>query len=768
MPSVLLAIFEYTPGGSSPNSGIYYRTSTDNGLSWSANKLVIDSPLNEKNPRGIKFSESNLEIIYQVEDTTQKYDRQNDIYSIQSSYGGNWISPQRFTKYAGEDKFVQAAKLGDKVFITFSSTRFTNKGQISYALLGETIETFKPPYIKSVFATQDSIETKKWLVSSKIMDDEQIVSANVKFEDGNTTELYDDGNHNDGESGDYIFANTINFKYYSTSTTGTINVNKLQLPFDNSGILADVVSSLRNNSVFRATDNSNYSSEVITPLEVTSSSTAKYDDHTFLWSGGFGLSGYTNGELWDNAQASASRIINYIPGRVGDNSENSINVIYEINASDPPFGYSWQRWKSAVSLGADFYDGDDDGIYIPADKNSNGIWDPNEDMPDLLGDVTAWCVFNDGVPASIRERFVGIAPQGIEVEQTLFASSKPEPENIIFLRYILTNKGTVANSLDSVIFAFWADPDLGDHLDDLVGCDTLLSSFFTYNGAPDAQYGNNPPALFVTLLQGPIAESEYSSDVGFDRKGALLGINEFEGYKNIDITAFIHTQPADPLLGEMGSKEEMRNYMKGLNKIGIKLNPCTHLYGDVRGGIDCNQVNPLYWYSGDPVNDLGWINVIPNDQRTMLCIGEFTLEKDKPVTIIGAYVLGRGTDPLNSITVARENVQKAIQEYLSNFASLTYNSSEPTNPVINYILYQNYPNPFNPITTIRYELPQDGVVTIELFDILGQKVKTILNEFKKADRYEVKFNSVGLASGVYIYQLRVNEFITSKKMVLLR
>ncbi|MGB5529876.1 MAG: T9SS type A sorting domain-containing protein, partial [Ignavibacteriaceae bacterium] len=148
--------------------------------------------------------------------------------------------------------------------------------------------------------------------------------------------------------------------------------------------------------------------------------------------------------------------------------------------------------------------------------------------------------------------------------------------------------------------------------------------------------------------------------------------------------------------------------------------------------------------------------------------GPFELEKDKPQEIIIAYVIGRGNDPLNSVTVAGENVQRAIQEYQSNFASMTYSPPAPTNPVTNYVLYQNYPNPFNPTTTIRYELPQDGQVTIEIFDILGQKVKTILNEFKRADRYEVTFRSAGLASGVYIYQLRVNDFITSKKMVLLK
>ncbi len=94
-------------------------------------------------------------------------------------------------------------------------------------------------------------------------------------------------------------------------------------------------------------------------------------------------------------------------------------------------------------------------------------------------------------------------------------------------------------------------------------------------------------------------------------------------------------------------------------------------------------------------------------------------------------------------------------------------SSDESTPE-NFKLEQNFPNPFNPSTTIRYELPQDGVVTIDIYDILGQKAKTILNEFRRADRYEVTFNSTGLASGIYIYRMKVNDFITSKKMVLLK
>ena len=219
--------------------------------------------------------------------------------------------------------------------------------------------------------------------------------------------------------------------------------------------------------------------------------------------------------------------------------------------------------------------------------------------------------------------------------------------------------------------------------------------------------------------------------------------------------------------GDPQNVQHVWNYVHAKDRQGNMLNPCDTLYGKVYGNVDCNEVNPMFWFSGDPVTHNGWLDNSARDDRKFSSIGPLQLEKNKSVEILLALVVGRGTDNLNSITVARENVQRAIQEYQSNFASMTY-TPPPAIPVTTYVLYQNYPNPFNPITTIRYELPQDGLVTIEVFDILGQKVKTVLNELKNAGRYELTFSSTGLASGVYIYQLRVNEFITSKKMVLLK
>jgi len=83
-----------------------------------------------------------------------------------------------------------------------------------------------------------------------------------------------------------------------------------------------------------------------------------------------------------------------------------------------------------------------------------------------------------------------------------------------------------------------------------------------------------------------------------------------------------------------------------------------------------------------------------------------------------------------------------------------------------YGLSQNYPNPFNPSTKINYQLPKAGYVSLIIYDILGRQILTLVNEFKSEGKYSANFNANKLASGVYIYQLRSNNFISTKKMIL--
>ena len=261
----------------------------------------------------------------------------------------------------------------------------------------------------------------------------------------------------------------------------------MKLPFNNRGILGDIRTSYKQNALFEASDNAGDKCSFNTYLENTLFVGATYDEGIYLFSGGFFLSGYTDGVLWSNAAASASLVEDYLPGIVGSDKNDPVNKVYEIYEDDPPFGYSWQRWKDAVNLGAEFYDGDNDGIYNPVDKNFNGTWELNEDIPFLLGDITAWCVYNDA-RQKIQRRWNTVEPQGIEIRQTVFATNQPELEDVIFIKYSLLNTGSVAEIMDSVYFGIWEDADVGDHTDDVVGCDTILQSGYYYNSDTDYVY----------------------------------------------------------------------------------------------------------------------------------------------------------------------------------------------------------------------------------------------------------------------------------------
>ncbi|MBK8551427.1 MAG: T9SS type A sorting domain-containing protein [Ignavibacteria bacterium] len=85
-----------------------------------------------------------------------------------------------------------------------------------------------------------------------------------------------------------------------------------------------------------------------------------------------------------------------------------------------------------------------------------------------------------------------------------------------------------------------------------------------------------------------------------------------------------------------------------------------------------------------------------------------------------------------------------------------------------YDMSQNYPNPFNPSTTINFDVPTDGNVSIRLFDMSGKEVATLVNEVKTAGYYSVNFNASSLSSGVYFYNISSNNFTATKKMTLLK
>lgn len=86
----------------------------------------------------------------------------------------------------------------------------------------------------------------------------------------------------------------------------------------------------------------------------------------------------------------------------------------------------------------------------------------------------------------------------------------------------------------------------------------------------------------------------------------------------------------------------------------------------------------------------------------------------------------------------------------------------------NYSLSQNYPNPFNPATQIRYQIPEDGMVTLKVYDLLGREAAVLINENQSAGSYSVRFNADNFPSGIYIYELKANGYTESRKMLFLK
>ena len=121
-----------------------------------------------------------------------------------------------------------------------------------------------------------------------------------------------------------------------------------------------------------------------------------------------------------------------------------------------------------------------------------------------------------------------------------------------------------------------------------------------------------------------------------------------------------------------------------------------------------------------------------------------------------------------------ENLQVGTYQY--RLKMINYDGSYKYSNVVeteialpkNFELSQNYPNPFNPSTKIDYALPQDSKVVLEVYNITGEKVAQLVNEEKNAGNYTFEFDAGKLSSGFYIYQLRIGNFVQSRKMILMK
>jgi probable HAF family extracellular repeat protein len=210
---------------------------------------------------------------------------------------------------------------------------------------------------------------------------------------------------------------------------------------------------------------------------------------------------------------------------------------------------------------------------------------------------------------------------------------------------------------------------------------------------------------------------------------------------------------------ETGSAGRHRAFRWSVND-GMQLN----IVGDFSEGTDVTfDGKYLVGYAGDGAfrfSNTGQLDLYNEILADSLATGS-DLWGIRSITSDGRFGVGEG---YNSSTGRDEAF------LLDTGGRLITSIEYPKQIIINntYSLGQNYPNPFNPVTTIRYNIPNAAQVSISIFNILGQKVTTLVDDFKYAGSYEVKFDASRLASGIYLYNIQAGKYFETKKMILLK
>ncbi|HCY76711.1 MAG TPA: hypothetical protein DHV28_12395 [Ignavibacteriales bacterium] len=135
--------------------------------------------------------------------------------------------------------------------------------------------------------------------------------------------------------------------------------------------------------------------------------------------------------------------------------------------------------------------------------------------------------------------------------------------------------------------------------------------------------------------------------------------------------------------------------------------------------------------------------------------------------------------PVFGVSYFELNVNGSV----TNHKVVEYNTQTPTDvkedpqQIVNgFELLQNYPNPFNPSTVINYQITKSSKVTLKVYDIIGNEIKTLVNNQQPAGKYSVEFNASNLPSGVYLYRLEAGDpstgsgqgFVQTRKMTLIK
>jgi len=379
---------------------------------------------------------------------------------------------------------------------------------------------------------------------------------------------------------------------------------------------------------------------------------------------------------------------------------------------------------------APFFDANGDGIYDPW-NGDYPLYDFNgttcKDV--LLGDQTIWWVFND--IGNIHGQSEGI-PMGLEVHAMAYAyySFDEAINNATFYSYKFINRSS--NILDSTYLGFYTDFDVGNYLDDYVGCDVGLSLGYGYNGDTNddgpAGYGQNPPAVGQVILEGPIG---YNGNI-LKMTNFMNGFFDWWGFPPETIDYY--------------------NKLKSIWQDGMPLTfggsgyggtvPTTYLFPD-----SSNPANPILWSEGSA-------GMLMGDRSFLQSSGPFQMLPGQVHYVNTAVVWARttGGGPIPSLLLLKD-AATTVQDYFDNcFLGVGVTENEILNGI------KLFPNPSVTGKFILANLPSNSEISI--FNSEGKLI-----EKKEINTNKIEWESKNNFKGIYFIKIKNKNAVKTMKWV---
>lgn len=502
--------------------------------------------------------------------------------------------------------------------------------------------------------------------------------------------------------------------------------------------------------------------------------------HT-IFAGAPWIGGIDNGGLLHVAAGTYRQTgSDFFPGPIRDSASNSFgiynqwNTIWKINKTTidsfklwyanhsfdtnyviPPVILNWPA-NAAYAYGegpclAPYYDYNGDGVYNPADG----------DYPLIKGDQALFFVYNDNDSAHTE---TGSPKMKVQFNVMAYAFNNPNDsilDNTIFLNYQILNYSE--NTYDSTYIGSWTDFDIGDYLDDYVGCDVSRSAYFGYNADSvdpgPTGYGANPPAQSIVFLKGPPINPQ---DTFYNTQDNIIGNPQ----GTLPMTNFMYFNNDFSVTGNPQNGAQNYNYLRNIWKDNHHTIYGGTGYDSTGNGINCNYMypgssDPLGWGTNNnpqPPWDEYTANDIIGDRRGLGSSGPFTFHPGDVVCVDYAYIFSRADSGGNLASVAkmRSDIDHIRSFYMNdttlqrcscssfNIGIPQHNEQPPTVKV--------YPNPFNSSTNIVINsllLKEGKKLSLSVYDLLGNEVNRIDNISTSL----IILDRGQLSQGMYFYKL---------------